>query len=249
MDDERVEKLTKELIKLGCNEKGCEGCYLLQFLVKTREHLYFPIEPKIETSCKEYRKYNDLAKKLVENNYIKIVPNVDFVARASDFINVREKAYKDARKDTATDIFKEVIRLLDEVVPKTREFTTLLWLAGQIKTKYNIEDNIEMNNEDEKVLLEMADIMQIACDDCDGCKYKKYGNICSEVAQADKLVKAGYGKLADAVKDIIGRINSFASYDGATGDGVIRAIKRYAEEVYGVRQEANNDGQDRSCKQ
>ena len=56
MDDERVDKLTKELIKLGCNKKGCEGCYLLQFLVKTREHLYFPIEPKIETRRKQLHK-------------------------------------------------------------------------------------------------------------------------------------------------------------------------------------------------
>lgn len=43
------------------------------------------------------------------------------------------------RKETAKEIFKEVVKLLDEAVPHTKEFTTLLWLAGQIKTKYGIE--------------------------------------------------------------------------------------------------------------
>lgn len=45
----------------------------------------------------------------------------------------------EVRKGTAKEIFKEVVKLLDEAVPHTKEFTTLLWLAGQIKTKYGVE--------------------------------------------------------------------------------------------------------------
>ena len=50
----------------------------------------------------------EYCEKLYDAGYRKIVPNVDFVVRVSDLVNVREKAYNDARKETAKEILLQL---------------------------------------------------------------------------------------------------------------------------------------------
>lgn len=53
------------------------------------------------------------AEQIVEDlekaGYRQIIPLVDFVVSCSDLINVREKAYNDARKETAREILSDLL--------------------------------------------------------------------------------------------------------------------------------------------
>ncbi len=44
-----------------------------------------------------------VAEWLIEKGYRKIIPNVDFVVRASDLVKVREKAIKDVLRDVVNE--------------------------------------------------------------------------------------------------------------------------------------------------
>ena len=69
-----------------------------------------------------------IANCLLEAGYRKIIPNVDFVVRCSDLVNVREKAYDDARKATA----KEILEYLRAVQEKDElKNCDLDWIAMQ----------------------------------------------------------------------------------------------------------------------
>ena len=52
-------------------------------------------------------------------------------------------------------------------------------------------------------ILEMAEVMVSACDDCGDCEYHKYGNFCIEAQQAERLIESGYRKATDVRKETI----------------------------------------------
>ncbi len=51
------------------------------------------------------------------------------------------EAIKEAKKETAHEIFERVNKWIDEIVPHTKEWTILFCLLGWINTKYGVEDD------------------------------------------------------------------------------------------------------------
>ncbi len=93
------------------------------------------VEPVFENENGEEHYLPQEAIKVIEN----ILDTLFIPLLASVAIEAGYRKADEVRKETAKEIFKEVVKLLDEAVPHTKEFTTLLWLAGQIKTKYGVE--------------------------------------------------------------------------------------------------------------
>ena len=93
--EEEIEKI-KEVVRKGFKKADCRNEY-------TKEpYPYFDSQ------------ITAIANGLYDMSYRKITPNVDFVVRCSDLVNIREKAYKDARKETAKEIWEEVLSFCKE---------------------------------------------------------------------------------------------------------------------------------------
>lgn len=66
----------------------------------------------IQSGTQDFAK--SLSEALLQAGYCKLNPNIDFVIRAGDAVNIREKAYKDAQKETATQILQSMNSFKEE---------------------------------------------------------------------------------------------------------------------------------------